>query len=236
MVSRLSIFARLAILAIAMLSVTIASNAYLATRLSDNKRAIATEVQVVTQLSQANAAATKFGDLKYWLSDLAVSLLMLSENNANAAHNALLADLSLQAVDTYSNDQRVLGNSLMAQGQVHIRAVDAELSALGTRLEAEAVQQGDQALASAETAFSRATLISVGAGLGGILLTLLIIGSITRRCAGPCGHAALSAGDLTIPSTGGTDEIGTMNSTLQLFRDSLSERERLAARQLAEAI
>ncbi len=33
MPSRLSIFARLAILAIAMLSVTIASNAYLATRL-----------------------------------------------------------------------------------------------------------------------------------------------------------------------------------------------------------
>ncbi len=163
---------------------------------------------------------------------------MLSENNANAAHDALLADLSLQAVDAYSNDQRVLGNSLMAQGQVHIRAVDAELSALGTRLEAEAVQQGDQALASAETAFSRATLISVGAGLGGILLTLVIIGSITRPLRRTvAAMQTLSAGDLTIPvPTGGTDEIGTMNTTLQLFRDSLSERERLAARQLTEAI
>ncbi|MEO8242438.1 MAG: response regulator [bacterium] len=259
MLSRLSIFAKLAILAIVLLGVIIASNAYLAARLSDNKRAIAAEVQVVTQLRQAYSAATKFGDLKYWLSDLAVSLLMLSENNANAAHDALLADLkvleplapdavahirkevaalmdlSFQAVDAYSNDQRVLGNSLVAQGQAHIRAVDAELSGLVSRLESQAVLQGSGALAAAEGAVGRATQISIAAGLGGILLTLLIIGSITRPLRRAVGAMqALSAGDLSAPiPQGGTDEIGTINQTLVLFRDSLIERERLAARQLA---
>ncbi len=254
-----SIFARLAFLAVSLLLGIIGSNAYLSAQLARNAEAIAIEVQVVTQLRQANSAATTFGDLKYWLADLAVSLLMLSENNANAAHAALLADLvvleplapasvaqirvevaalmglSFQAVEAYSDDQRVLGNSLVAQGQAHIRAVDAALTALVDGLEAQANQQGDAALAAAEHAANRALQISVAAGLGGVLLTLVIIGSITaplRRVVQ--AMQALLAGDLSAPiPAGGPDEIGTMNRTLQLFRDSLSERERLAERQLA---
>ncbi len=257
MLGRVSIFARLAVLAAVLLAVLIGSNAYLAQRLSRNAEAIAHEVAKVGELRKANSAVTRFGELKYWLSDLAVSLLMRSENNANAAHDALLADLNalepiapgsvalirnevaalrqqaMLAVDAYSQDQRVLGNSLVAQGQIHILKVDAELTRLVDRLEAQAIATGQQALVSATSAGARATQISVLAAIGGFILTLLIIGSITkplRRVM--AAMTAITDGNLSAPiPEAGRDEIGAMSRTLGLFRDSLREREALAEKQ-----
>lgn len=257
MLGRVSIFARLAFLATVLLAVLIGSNAYLAQRLSRNADAIAQEVEKVSELRMANSAVTRFGEFKYWLSDLAVSLLMRSENNANAAHEALMADLAalepiaadsvaliqsevaalreqaFLAVDAYSQDQRVLGNSLVAQGQTHILKVDAELTKLVDRLEAQAVATGQDALDSATSAVARATQISVLAAIGGLLLTLLVIGTITKPLRRVMtAMAAITGGNLSTPIPEvGRDEIGAMSRTLGLFRDSLQEREKLAERQ-----
>ena len=257
MLGRVSIFARLAFLAAVLLAVLIGSNAYLAQRLSRNAEAIAHEVAKVGELRLANSAVTRFGEFKYWLSDLAVSLLMRSENNANAAHDALMADLSaLQpiapdsvalirsevaalreqaflAVDAYSQDQRVLGNSLVAQGQVHILKVDAELTKLVDRLEAQAVATGQEALNSATSAVARATQISVLAAIGGLLLTLFVVGTITKPLRRVMeAMTAITGGNLNTPiPEAGRDEIGAMSRTLGLFRDSLQEREALAEKQ-----
>ena len=254
---RVSIFARLGLLAAVLLAVLIGSNAYLAQRLSQNADAISHEVAKVGELRLANSAVTRFGEFKYWLSDLAVSLLMRSENNANAAHDALMADLdALQpiapesvalirtevaalreqaflAVDAYSQDQRVLGNSLVAQGQVHILKVDAALTSLVDRLEAQAVATGQEALGSATSAVSRATQISVLAAVGGLLLTLFIIGTITKPLRRVMeSMTAITGGNLDAPiPEAGRDEIGAMSRTLGLFRDSLREREVLAEQQ-----
>jgi signal transduction histidine kinase/CheY-like chemotaxis protein/HPt (histidine-containing phosphotransfer) domain-containing protein/HAMP domain-containing protein len=242
---------------VVLLAVLIGSNAYLSARLSHNASAIADEVHVVTRLRQANSAATRFGDLKYWLADLAVSLLMRSENNAYAARDALMSDLdtleplapdsvalirtevaalmeqSFLAVDAYSQDQRVLGNSLVAQGQKHIGTVDAELTKLVADLEAKAVAQGDVALGSANSAVEWATWISALAALGGLGLTLIVVGSITKPLRRVMGAMqSITDGNLSVevPATG-HHEIGAMGRTLNLFRDSLKEREVLAARQ-----
>jgi signal transduction histidine kinase/CheY-like chemotaxis protein len=254
---RVSIFVRLAFLAAVLLAVLVASNAYLAQRLSQNADAIAQEVAKVTELRMANSAVTRFGELKYWLSDLAVSLLMRSENNANAAHDALMTDLdalqpiapdsvalirsevaALQdqaflAVDAYSQDQRVLGNSLVAQGQSHILKVDAELTLLVDRLEAQAVATGQDALGSATSAVTRAAQISVLAAIGGLFLTLFVIGTITKPLRRVMdAMTAITGGNLDTPIPDvGRDEIGAMSRTIGLFRDSLLEREALAAKQ-----
>jgi signal transduction histidine kinase/CheY-like chemotaxis protein/HPt (histidine-containing phosphotransfer) domain-containing protein len=254
---RVSIFARLAFLAAVLLAVLIGSNAYLAQRLSRNAEAIAQEVAKVGELRMANSAVTRFGEFKYWLSDLAVSLLMRSENNANAAHDALMADLdalepiapdsvavirsevaalreqAFLAVDAYSQDQRVLGNSLVAQGQTHILTVDAELTKLVNRLEAQAVATGQDALGSATSARKRATQISVLTAIGGLALTLLVVGSITKPLRRVMGAmTAITGGNLGAPiPEAGRDEIGAMSRTIGLFRDSLLEREALAAKQ-----
>ena len=257
MLGRMSILARLAFLAAVLLAVLIGSNTYLAQRLSQNADAIAHEVAKVTELRMANSAVTRFGEFKYWLSDLSVSLLMRSENNANAAHDALMADLrslepidagsvalirsevtalrqqAMLAVDAYSQDQRVLGNSLVAQGQVHILKIDAELTKLVDKLEAQAIATGQEALASATSAGVRATQVSVLAAVGGFILTLLVIGSITKPLRRVMeAMTAITNGNLStqIPEAG-RDEIGAMSRTLGLFRDSLREREALAERQ-----
>ncbi|MBN8629521.1 MAG: response regulator [Rhodobacterales bacterium] len=257
MLGRLSIFTRLALLAGVLLAVLVGSNAYLSQRLSRNADAIAQEVDKVGELRLANSAVARFGEFKFWLSDLAVSLLMRSEVNANAAHDALMADLeklepiapdsvalirtevaalreqAIQAVDAYTQDQRVLGNSLIAQGHLHIEKINAELALLVERLEAQAVATGNEALGSATSAVARATQISVLAAIGGLLLTLLVIASITKPLRKVMeAMTAITGGNLAAPiPEGGHDEIGAMGRTLGLFCDSLKEREALAKRQ-----
>ena len=87
--ARFSILARLVFLSAVLLAFLIATNALLSARLSRNAEAISEGTTAIGILTHANAASTHFGELKYWLSDLSVSLLMRSEQNALAAHAAL---------------------------------------------------------------------------------------------------------------------------------------------------
>ena len=253
--TRLSIPARLILLSVVLLSFLVLTNALLSARLSRNADAIAEGASAVNVLTRANAANTHFGELKYWMSDLSVSLLMRSETNALTARDALnedlafletvapdhvqviraeleqFLDLAFKAVDAYTDDQRVLGNSLVAKGQVHIAKIDAELSALVAELEEQTVAQRDEAFAEATQAVRLSNGIVVAAGIVGALLTLLVVGSIRtplRRLLDAMNR--ITAGDLavTLPEAA-PDEIGAMTRTMGLFRDSLVERERLAA-------
>ena len=260
--ARFSILTRLVVLSGVLLAFLVVTNAHLSSRLSRNADAVDEGAAAIGTLTRANAASAHFGELKYWLSDLAVSLLMRSERNALAAREALAAELaalervapghvaairteieglmaqSFRAVDAYTEDQRVLGNSLMAKGQAHIRRVDAELGALVAELEAQAIAKSRAAREEAQAAVRTSTAIVAIAGLTGLLLTLLVVGSIT----GPLGGLVrammrIREGDLDAPLPApGRDEIGAMTRTLGHFRDSLAERERLTAeREAADA-
>lgn len=253
--TRLSILARLILLSAVLLAFLVVTNVLLSQRLSRNADAISEGAVAINVLKRANAANTHFGELKYWLSDLSVSLLMRSETNALTARDALEADLAFletvapdhvgvirteleqfleqafKAVDAYTDDQRVLGNSLVAKGQVHIAKIDAELSALVAELEEDAVAQSNAAFDGATRAVNLSTGIVVAAGVVGTLLTLLVVGSIRtplRRLLDAMNK--ITAGDLSVDlPKAGPDEIGAMTRTVGLFRDSLAERERLAA-------
>ncbi len=253
--TRLSILARLILLSAVLLAFLVLTNALLSARLARNADAISEGADAINILTRANAANTHFGELKYWLSDLSVSLLMRSETNALIARDALEVDLTFlenvapdhvktirteleqfldqafKAVDAYTEDQRVLGNSLVAKGQVHIATIDSELSNLVAALETRAVAQGEAAYAEARQAVRLSTGIVIAAGVVGTLLTLLVVGSIRtplRRLLDAMNK--ITAGDLTVDlPQAGPDEIGAMTRTMGLFRDSLAERERLAA-------
>ncbi len=253
--SRFSILARLVFLSAVLLVVLIVSNWFLSDRLSRNAETVQQQTQVVSVLKTANAASKDFGDLKYWLTDLAVSLLMRSEQNAYEARDRLYAELqalepydpetaevvrekidaliaqAIMAVEAYSDDQRVLGNALMAQTQAHINTVDERLAALVDRLEADSVKRGIAALQSAHDVNDALFIVVIIAVLVGGAVTLIVLRSITvplRRLVGAV--TAITGGnlDVEIPS-GGRDEIGVMAKALGLFRDSLVERDRLAA-------
>ena len=252
--ARYSILLRLVFLSAVLLAFLLATNVFLSSRLSRNAEAISDGAAAIQTLTLANAASTHFGEVKYWLSDLSVSLLVRSERNAKTARTALeqelealtdiapervaiirtevqgLFDQSMRAVDAYTNDQRVIGNSLVAKGQEHIRRVDEELGALVAALEAQAVATSEAAHAEAVGAVRLSTLIVVAAGIVGLLLTLLVVGSITSPLRQLLrAMEEITGGNLAarLPKPG-NDEIGAMNRTLGLFRDSLAERKRLA--------
>src|ERR1700688_2160942 len=158
--SRLPIRARLVILSGVLLCMLIATNLYLIRTLSKNSAAVATETELSGIIESANGARIAFGEMRYWLTDLAVSLLTPSERNAAAARSRMdgyLDRLALRkpklvavirserdefeksandAVDKYTNDQRVIGNSLLAQARQHSVRVDELLTSHANRLRA----------------------------------------------------------------------------------------------------
>src|SRR5262249_48277866 len=149
---------------------------YLTRELARDSGALGSQGRLIAELKTANDASKHFGDLKFWLTDLAVSLLVRSQQNADAAKAALAADLkslapldpdgvatierevdalveqALKAVDAYSNDLRVVGNALMAQARTHVITIDGELDKIVLRLEQQSVALRDDSMANAKQA------------------------------------------------------------------------------------
>src|SRR5581483_9356522 len=253
--SRLTIRGKLILLSGVLLCMLIATNLYLTRTLSKNSTAVTKETELSTVIETANGARIAFGEMRYWLTDLAVSLLTPSERNAAAARGRMdgyLDQLELRkpkliavirserdefeksandAVDKYTNDQRVLGNSLLALARNHSVKVDELLNSLINELRGELTAERDQ-IVNDVTAATNGTLIAdlLIVALG-VILTFFILRSIAiplHRLVGAID--GLSAGDLSVPiPSAGPDEIGAMARTLALFRDSLKERDRFAA-------
>ena len=136
-------------------------------------RTAATKV-LFDRAATAAAAQAAFGDLRYWLTDLSVSLLMNSQRKAEDARKRLDPRLdaldrsspeliakirpevdayvktALKAVDSYTRDNRIIGNALMAQARAHSAKVDADLNALVAQVSAEAEAARKSAVAQAQ--------------------------------------------------------------------------------------
>jgi len=255
MMARLTIRTRLILLSSALLFVFVATNVYLTRKLADNSAAVAEVADLIDVIQSANGARVAFGELRYWLTDLAVSLLILSERNAAVARErmerhldqlaawkpdriaAVRAELAqfqkfaTDAVEEYTADRRVIGNSLLAQARQHSVAVDELLTSIVTELTREAAAARDQAVADVAAATRLTQGIVLAAVIAGVLLTLVVLRSITiplRRLV--VAIDGLNAGNVAVPiPAAGHDEIGAMARTLAMFRDSLTERNRLTA-------
>ncbi|HEX3347578.1 MAG TPA: hypothetical protein VHS58_05700, partial [Acetobacteraceae bacterium] len=158
MLDRISIRARLIGLAVILLGITIGTDLYLTRALDSASAAAVQSDRLVQEIKHASAVRVAFDDLRYWMTDLAVSLLTQSERNAETARLRLQArleeftqdepelattirtearafdDAAGKAVDAYTNDQRVLGNSLFAGAREHGQRVDALLDKLDVQL------------------------------------------------------------------------------------------------------
>lgn len=233
----------------------VATNLYLTSKLANNSAAVAKETELSAVIDSANSARIAFGEMRYWLTDLAVSLLTASERNAAAARSRMdgyLDQLALRkpklvaavraernefektandAVDRYTNDQRVLGNSQLAQARDHSVKVDQLLISLIDELRQELTAERDQIVADVTSATHRTLIADLLIVALGVLLTFVILRSIAvplRQLIGAID--GLSAGNLAVPiPPASPDEIGSMAHTLGLFRDSLKERDRFAA-------
>jgi adenylate cyclase len=253
--SRLTIRAKLILLSGALLCMLVATNLYLTRTLSKNSAAVANETELSAIIETANDARIAFGEMRYWLTDLAVSLLTPSERNAAAARSRMdgyLDRLALRkpklvamirserdefeksandAVDKYTNDQRVIGNSLLALARNHSVKVDELLNSLNSELRVELTAERDRIINDVTAATNGTLIADLLILVLGVLLTFVILRSIAvplHRLVGAID--GLSAGNLSVPiPSAGPDEIGAMARTLALFRDSLKERDRFAA-------
>ncbi len=131
----MSIRAKLLLLAGVLLAALIGSSLFLRVELADGSDAIKSQGDVLATLNATTAALREFGELKYWLADLQASWMNESEDNAEAAkaklfeglakiesfapdevakiktHVEKFIELSLTAVDAFTEENRVLGNS-----------------------------------------------------------------------------------------------------------------------------
>ena len=251
----LTIRTRLILLTSAGLLVLIATNSYLTRKLADNSAGMVTASELLSSIEEANSAQIAFGELRYWMTDLAVSQLTLAERNAAAArarmeqHLDKLAPWNPQrigtvrselaqyeetagkALDEYTNDRRVIGNSLLAQARQHSLVADQLLASIVQELTGAAIAARQRVVAEAATATQVSQIVVTAAVVIGALLTFLVLRSIVlplRRLV--VAMDGLNAGNVAVAiPKAGPDEIGVMARTLGIFRDTLRElRETLA--------
>jgi signal transduction histidine kinase len=249
---RLTIRMRLILLTSAGLLVLVATNLYLTRALSKNSAGMVTAAGLLAGIEQADSARIAFGEVRYWMTDLAVSQLTLSERNAAAARARMAEHLGKlepwnperiaavrselarydefaeKAVDEYTNDRRVIGNSLLAQARQHSLAVDQLLTAIVAELTSGAIAAREQVVSEAAAATRLSQIVVSAAVLTGILLTVLVLRSIVvplRRLV--VAMDGLNAGNVDVPiPAAGADEIGAVARTLAKFRATLVEQNR----------
>jgi len=249
---RLTIRARLILLTSAGLLVLVATNLYLTRALSENSAGMVKAAHLLAGIEQADKAQIAFGEVRYWMTDLAVSQLTLSERNAAAARARMAEHLGKlepwnreriaavrselarydefaeRAVDEYTNDRRVIGNSLLAQARQHSLAVDQLLAAIVAELTSGAIAAREQVVSEAAAATRLSQIVVSAAVLTGVLLTVLVLRSIVvplRRLV--VAMDGLNAGNVDVPiPAAGADEIGAVSRTLAKFRDTLEEQSR----------
>jgi signal transduction histidine kinase/DNA-binding response OmpR family regulator/HAMP domain-containing protein len=212
------------------------------------------ETKVLFDLAAtASAAHVTFGELRYWLTDLSVSLLMNSQRNAEAARERLLVQLdrlsksspdavdairtetdayvktALEAADSYTQDNRIIGNALLAEARTHSRNVDATLNKLVEQVSADAEAARNEAVRQAQKTATTAGILIALVALIGSLLTMLVLRSIVgplRRLNRVIGELTEGRYDVEIPVEG-RDELGAMARTLRLFRAGAIEKKQL---------
>ena len=244
---------RLVCLSAGLLGALLLSVAFMAHDLLDNQRRVQAANARFHMFSEAVKAHRHFGEVRYWLTDLSVSLLTLSERRAETARTALDADLArirefapdaadmiqkgakayydqaMEAVDAYTDDNRVVGNTRLAAARSYSDEIDGVLTALETRLETEADAARDMAVKTMRNTFHRAMIAVSAITIVGAIMTWLVLRSILV----PLGRvdkamAQLTEGreDVELPPEG-RDEFGRLATTLRLLRDGQAERRML---------
>jgi adenylate cyclase len=248
-----SLRARLLVLSTVLVAILAGTTIYVTAKLAANSRAVAHVTELAKLINLVHDVQVVFGEYRYWVTDLAVSLLNQSEQNAKErlqrltskldefgrARPELAAELkkelaqfelyAARAVEQYTDDRRVVGNTMLARARQHSIVFEQKLSQVASELNDEAAAERAEVIADAAETTRVILLTALGAIVVGFIITLIVLRSISRPLAEVVdAMGALTAGNLNvaIPATA-PDEIGVMARTLSLFQDSIIERARL---------
>ncbi len=237
--------------------------------------------QALNRLGTTNAALRSFGKMRYWLTDLSASWLNASETAAKDAKKELekhlteiaafddanskavkarvdkLFDLALKAVDAYADNNRVLGNSLLANARTEILEADKMLAQLAAdqaaAVESLKAQAGESfnaasdqvgkartvaatALDKSKASMNQAAGIIAIVFLGSIVFTIFTIRSLIRpirNLAGAMEHLAQGNLNTELPAVT-RNEIGEMVKAVEIFKNNSLMAEKLKSEQSAE--
>jgi signal transduction histidine kinase len=251
--SHVSIRARLIFLSVLLLAILAVSSALLIRELMRHSQSLAEQARLVSIVRTATTASKHFGDLKYWLTDLAITQLASSQQNAGAAKARLdedlkaiaavhpegvaaigrevdaLTELARRAGEAYSGDDSDEGNALLAQARSRILNIDDEIDKIVARVEQQALAGRDASAREAERVVNLSIIGGMVALAVAFGLTALIVRSITvplKKLEG--SMAAITRGELDVQiPRASAHEIGAMTIALGMLRDSLIERDYL---------
>ena len=251
----LPLWARLILLTAAGLISLIGSSLYLSLALHQTADRTTNMKLLFDVVGTAEKAHVTFGELRYWLTDLSVSQLVISERKANAAWDKLNAQLdrlmshdpntvaairseveayvskAMDAADAYTDGNRVIGNTFLANARAHSGNVDEALNMLVEKVSAAANAERQFVVERADGSARAAFYIVIALSLIGLGLTAMVLRSIVQPLQRlNDAITALMQGryDVDIPTEEG-HEFGAMARTLHLFREHVIERERLEA-------
>jgi adenylate cyclase len=255
MLRRLNIRTRLLLVSALLIAVLLGTTLYLVRKLEQNAHAIVQTSELELRSDRAKAVSLAFGEYRYWVTDLAVSLLRQSELAANAARQKLnrqveevagfqpdfagklqnelreFDKLAMQAVEEYTQDRRVIGNTFLARARQQSIAIESGISAFVDSAHKAATHAREEALQDIARTRRVAWLTVVMALIGGVGVTMVVLASIL----GPLNRVVdamrgITAGNLDteLPAPA-SDEIGAMARTLALFRESVVARSKIAA-------
>ena len=253
---KLTIRAKLLLLCGTLLMVLVASNTFMGKRIVDSNVVFHRQTELQEKLSSATAAMRTFGEIKFWLADLEVSWLNESEELANEARDSLyeqlqsgdfdtgqadeirqnvegLFDSSIEAVDAYIDENRVLGNSLVASGRSNIEAVESILGELVRQQKLDAQVDRDAAIASGDEALKLAIVSLIVATLFAMLLTWMTLRSVLtplKKMAFAMTEVTMGNTAVEVPTTA-KDALGDMAQALLVFKDGIAEKQRLESQQ-----
>ena len=176
-----------------------------------------------------NAAARHLGKAATVLHD-AETTKLVSELVAIGSGKDNIFDLKLKEIAATK-----AGTDVVAQNRELTSQLEIGVRQLGQRSEAAAAASVN----ASEAEISSGRIVLIGLAVGSLLAALLIgwlyVGrAVVRRLVGlQVSMKALAAGDLsTQVATGGSDEIGAMASALQVFKNNMTESNRLRAERL----
>ena len=255
---KMTIKVKLIVLSTLLLVFLLSTNILMRAQLVRSSSALEQQNGIFSEVQVASNALKSFGDLKFWLTDLQVSWLNESEDEAEIAREqletllkqlensyrkeigqirervAFFADRSIKAVDAYVDENRVLGNSLAATSRDDIKFIDDTLMGIFNDLKNRAQSDANSAVSATDTAVIAMTIVLLAALAIGALITIYVILSTVKPITSmTTAMASLAAGDnaVVIPGVGRPDEIGEMANAVAVFKENAHDRERLEKEQ-----
>ena len=166
--------------------------------------AIEFQRNAMSHMQTAVSASRAYSELRYWMADLALSWLNESEANATTAQEKLeklfvklegtnaelvqtlrpqvesFTKSMIESVDAYIDENRVLGNSLVAGGRKNSMVIDTKLNELLLETQDSANAEGDKVVATNGKIRKFSLILLVIAILIGAVLSYFFARSITR--------------------------------------------------------